>query len=380
MTRSGSLSTVCRCASILVMLVLVACTPDAATSEPLPQATEPPVPTTGTEPAPFLLSERGLYHVGTHKLSFTDASRDGRYVGITVWYPSVQPADSTSSRPTSDANPDVSGAPYPLILSSTKVANLFAPYLVSHGFVWASVDGIDSYARMNEEVFNQPLDILFTLDQIASSPPEDLDGMIDTEQVGVTGYSFDGYNALALSGARIDPEYYLAQCPNPDATTEPLTLSVLSAFDCGPASEWEAFTANAGEAITSSEDGLWQPMTDERIRAVMPMSGEGWWLFGERGLAAVDRPVLILAGTQDELYPENVQIYEHLGTPDRDMISFIGDGHMVMISSPTHITRIAHFATAFFGYHLQGRDDYSEYFSEAFVTQYDDLAWGVYTE
>ena len=32
---------------------------------------------------------------------------------------------------------------------------------------------------------------------------------------------------------------------------------------------------------------------------------------------------------------------------------------------------------AFFGYHLQGRDDYAEYFSEEFVAQHDDLAWGV---
>jgi predicted dienelactone hydrolase len=44
-------------------------------------------------------------------------------------------------------------------------------------------------------------------------------GMVDAEHAGAIGYSFDGYNALALSGARIDPEHYLAQCPNPDPTT-----------------------------------------------------------------------------------------------------------------------------------------------------------------
>jgi hypothetical protein len=38
-----------------------------------------------------------------------------------------------------------------------------------------------------------------------------------------------------------------------------------------------------------------------------------------------------------------------------------------------------HFATAFFGYYLQGREDYAEYFSEDFVTQFDDLAWGLYS-
>jgi hypothetical protein len=37
-----------------------------------------------------------------------------------------------------------------------------------------------------------------------------------------------------------------------------------------------------------------------------------------------------------------------------------------------------HFAIAFFGYHLQGRADYADYFSEEFVGQFKDLAWGVY--
>jgi hypothetical protein len=38
---------------------------------------------------------------------------------------------------------------------------------------------------------------------------------------------------------------------------------------------------------------------------------------------------------------------------------------------------MAHFAVAFFGYHLQGRQDLAGYFSEDFVAQHDDLVWGV---
>ena len=368
----------------IVMFLLVACNPSAATLPQSTETTQPKPPATATvlqvspEPAAFTLSEKGPYHVGTRTFSFNDANRDGRYVSITVWYPAVQPGDSTSKGPSFDADPDFSSAPYPLILSDTKNAKLFAPYLVSHGFAWASVDGIDTWGpQMDVGMIDQPLDILFMLDRVASSPPEGLEGMINAEQVGVIGYSFSGYNTLALSGARIDPEYYLAQCPNPDATTEAI-LSALSAFDCPPSGPWDEFAAHAGDAITTSEDGMWQPMTDERIRAVIPMAGEGWWLFGERGLAAVDRPVLIIAGTQDKLYPENALIYEHLGTHDKAMISFVGDGHMVMVSDYDHIARLAHFATAFFGYHLQGREDYAEYFSEDFVAQCDDLFYGVY--
>jgi hypothetical protein len=167
----------------------------------------------------------------------------------------------------------------------------------------------------------------------------------------------------------------LAQCPTPDATTASI-LGDLSAFDCAAAQDWKAFEEHAGPEITASDDGLWQPMTDARIRAVMPMAGEGWWLFGERGLAAVDRPVMMLVGTQDMLYAENALIFEHLGTPDRALISFLGSTHGLIFVEPMR-ARLAHFATAFFGYHLQGRAGLAGYFSEEFVAGHDDLAWGV---
>jgi predicted dienelactone hydrolase len=379
----------------IVLPVLLACSPVTAT---LPEATATtalratPTPATPTtmapkaiatvpvitpEPGPFPLSELGEYHVGTRTMTYEDARRGHRPVGVTVWYPARQSTNSTGGDPVSDAAPDLSGAPYPLILSSTKVASTFAPYLVSHGFTWASVDGIDTYMMMYEGAIDQPLDILFALEQVASSPPEGLTGLIDAEHAGAIGYSFDGFNTLAMSGARINPEYYLAQCPTPDATTAALVSSGLSAFSCVPARDWDAFTAHVGEAVTASEDGLWQPLTNERIRAVMPMAGEGWWLFGERGLAAANRPTLMIVATQDELYPENAQIFEHLGTPDKTLISFVGQDH-IMVYDPEMIARMAHFATAFFGYHLQGREDLAQYFSEDFVTGHDGLAWGVY--
>jgi hypothetical protein len=49
-----------------------------------------------------------------------------------------------------------------------------------------------------------------------------------------------------------------------------------------------------------------------------------------------------------------------------------------MIYDPKMVERIAHFAAAFFGYHLQGRQDLAEYFSEEFVSQKEGLYWGEY--
>jgi predicted dienelactone hydrolase len=383
-------SRTCRCArairygAVLVLLLLTACGSPAATTREttatvpeatstLPQPTaERVAPTVTPEPIPLPLSAPGPYHVGRREVAAEDASRGNRQVSLTVWYPAPRPADTDGSRPTWDADPDRSGAPYPLLLSSTKMAGSLAPILVSHGFAWASVNGLDTYEQMNEQMIDQPLDILFALDQVATHPPEGLEGVIDAEHAGAIGYSFDGYNALALSGARIDPAFYLSLCASPDATKE----TRLSSFSCAPAHTWDEYAAHAGEAITTSENGLWQPMTDARIRAVVPMAGEGWWLFGERGLAAVDRPVLIVVATRDELYAENAGIFEHLGTPDKVLISFVGPGHL-MVYRPEMIARMAHFAVAFFGVHLQGRDDYAQYYSEEFVARYPDLAWGV---
>ena len=138
----------------------------------------------------------------------------------------------------------------------------------------------DASDRWEMWLIDYPLDIVFALNQIASTPLEGLDGIMDADRAGITGYSFDGYNSLA-----------------------------------------------------------------------------------------------------DEINPydlEAVYIFEHLGTPERAMISFVGWGHMMIFSSDP-VARMKHFATAFFGYHLQGREDYAEYFSEDFVRQFDNLAWGVYT-
>jgi predicted dienelactone hydrolase len=274
-----------------------------------------------------------------------------------------------------DGEPDLGGAPYPLILSSTKVARVFAPYLISHGFTWASVDQIETYGRWNEQMIEQPLDILFALEQVASDPPAGLEGVIDAEQAGVIGYSFDGYNALALSGARVDPEFYRAVCANDEAANRAVA-AFADRYHCPPARAWDQFAACAGEAITTGEDGLWTSVTDERIRAVMPLAGEGWWLFGERGLAAVDRPILMIVGTQDSLYAENALIFDHLGTADKTLISFIGGTHF-MVYENEMVSRMAHVAVAFFGIHLQGRRDLADYL-EDFVAQHDDLVWGMY--
>lgn len=353
-------------------------TPTAVLTATLAQITKTPAVTPTSAPMP--LSQPGPYFASKREYQLESG---GRKLGITVWYPAIKP-EGYAGTVAHKAKPDASGAPYPLLLSSTMLGNEFAPHLVTHGFVIAGVNGLGPSKTWGPWLVEYPAQIVFMLDQIATQPLEGLEGMMDAENAGAFGYSFDGYDALALGGARVDPEFYLEQCAQAPQRQPPLEEWYIE-YICAAAKDWEAFVAAAGDTAKTSEDGLWQPMTDRRIRAVMPMAPEGAMLFGERGLRAVDRPMLIIGATEDKGYMgcpydlEAVPIYQGVKAPDRALISFVGQGHMMIWDLEPKL-RMKHFATAFFGYHLQGRQDYAAYFSQDFVAQYSDLAWGAYVQ
>lgn len=324
------------------------------------------------EPIPFPLSVPGPYSTSSREFTFVDESRSGREIGVTIWYPALNQTN---------ALPDLSGAPYPLILTEMDSGRfIFRSHLASHGFVMASITVPGDFNKFDFFAIDWPLDFLFVLDQIANNPPEGLEGVIDSNHTGVVGYSFGGFISLALSGVRIDPEYYLSYCEQVPAMKPPLEAWYIEYF-CDLAKKWDEFAAYVGNGITASDDGLWQPVSDKRIVAVMPMAADGAWLYGERGLAMADRPAFFIQAAEDSPYQpiEAAFIFENIGSPERSMVSFIGQNHESMLVAD-QVKRMRHFATAYFGAYLQGRQDYAEYFSEDFVAQFDDLAWGVYSD
>jgi len=383
------------------VLVLASCAPAA---EALPQATisieQPavtkpadagPLATTATsqeinETASFPLSKPGPYFAGNRAYSFVDENRGGREVKVTIWYPALEQKDANGRTIRRDAAPNTSRAPYPLILTEQNSGSMmFQSLLATHGFVMAQInipDHDDYDLTWDFNFLSWPQDFLFALDQIAATPLAGLEGVIDTEKVGATGYSFGGDISLTLGGARIDPEYYLSHCKQPP----PIESKYSGAegyleITCSLAKKWDEFSVFAGEEITAGQEGLWQPVSDKRIRAVMPMAPSGAWLYGERGLAAVDRPVMMIAMSEDELIPyssETAFIFKHFGDPESSLVSFLGNTHLDVFDARA-ANRMKHFVVAFFGYHLQGRVDYLKFFSENFVSQFGDLAWGIYT-
>ncbi len=259
----------------------------------------PPPKTLG--PAAYPLAERGSYWTGNRSDTLIDPDRSGREIRITIHYPALKEFNAENNPITRDAVPDLSGAPYPLILTGPNSGDLLLKsHLASQGFVMVIVrpPGFHYDDIWSEIVIDGPLDFLFTLDQLTASPPEGLAGLIDTDRVGVAGYSWDGFFSLALSGVQIDPENYLSQCAQAPSLDPPLSPAMQDYY-CTLAADWDQFSAYAGDLIPAGPDGLWEPVTDERILAVMPMAPDGAWLYGQRGLSGVQIPTLIITGTED---------------------------------------------------------------------------------
>lgn len=360
-----------------ISVAISSCNPEIALVEP---PTPEPAIIMEAEEIALPLSAPGPYPVGIRRNNiYFDDSRS-REVTLTLWYP-VDPSAGAPGEIVPDVAPDLSGAPYPVILSSTKLGFIFASSLVSHGFSYIGVNKIDSYFQYDNNVVDQPLDILFGLRSIAENPPAGLEGIFNTDTAGALGYSFDALNALAMSGARIDPQAYTDECANADKH-DPAPPDWWIEYMCTLADHWDDFKNHTGPAITESEDGLWQPMTDARIKAVMPMGPEGAWLFNERGLASVNRPVFMISAEDDEINIYELEaavLYDQIGAAEKYMVTIKDKGHM-MIGEKRPVEIMKHFVNAFFGYYLQGKEEYREYFSEEFVRKVDDLAWGVYQD
>lgn len=370
----------------------------APTATPLPTAVPPtptPVPTaTPVAPPPYSLAEPGPYPVGLRTYLFRDPARNNKVVAIAIYYPALPSGGAAPGQFSRDAAPDLSGAPYPVLLAAAKEAEYFGIHLASYGLAFAGLDPQDNTPEFGPWLLNYPRDVIFALNQIAAGQLERLSGLLDPDHAGVFGYSFDSYSTLQMSGARIDPTYWQAGCATDAAVEGVLSVGWINAWGmCKPWVKWDEFLALAGESITRSDDDLWQPLAappcedravppcedraDPRVRAVMPMGNDALLLFGPRGLAAIDRPTLVLESSRDEGYPIAAKMFEFMPQQWAAMITNIGHDHMILLD-PVGLGHIRHLMVAFFGYHLLGRQEYAPLFSEEFVKQHPELAWGAY--
>ena len=216
-----------------------------------------------------------------------------------------------------DAQPLTDTAPYPLVIFSHGYpGNRFllshlAENLATKGYVVASIDHTDStysdQGVFGSTLLNRPLDQLFVLDELerlSSESGQFLDGLVDTDNTGIVGYSMGGYGVVNLLGGGFSE-------------------SILD-FPASPPNGVLAQRVAGSEAYTGG--------SDERIKAAIAVApwGMNYALWDAEGLAGIETPMMFVAGSKDDIagYEDGVRaIYEGAVNSERYLLTFMNANH-----------------------------------------------------
>jgi predicted dienelactone hydrolase len=149
--------------------------------------------------------EGGPFATGSATIEIRDDVRDRLYT-CEIWYPAAAP-----------------GA-HPLIIFShgtapggRRMASTLCAHLAGHGYVVAALDHAETFApelapqpgddaersraRIAGCIANRVPDVRLLLDALLDGAPRVRDLTLDRERIGIAGYSFGGWTALAATGA-----------------------------------------------------------------------------------------------------------------------------------------------------------------------------------
>lgn len=207
--------------------------------------------------------------------------------------------------------------------SLSYLANQLASYGISVAAIehpGSNISAINQAANASDlkklispqEFINRPKDISFSLNELAklNNQPGRLQGKLNTQQVSVIGHSLGGYTALAIAGGEVNIEQLRKFCNK--------SLNIASA----PADWLQCSAASLSEKKLQLQD----PRVKSAI-ALNPMIGK---LFGDKGLSKINKPVLILSGTDDSLTPaltHQIQPFNQLGG-QKYLLTAIGGTHL----------------------------------------------------
>ncbi|PTW52239.1 MULTISPECIES: dienelactone hydrolase family protein [Rhodovulum] len=329
-----------------------------------------------------------------------DLPRYDRPLTVEVWYPAVAGATGETSldvylrdgitevalegRAVRDAAAADSAEPLPLVIMSHGYpGNRFlmaelAENLASKGYVVASIDHTDStyrsQAAFGSTLVNRTLDQLFVLDEMErlnADANSGLAGLIDTRHTGLIGYSMGGYGAIVTAGGGLSE----------------------AAMGWAPANTL---------AIHEQGSETHAAMADPRIKTAVAIApwGMNYGLWEAEGLAAIDVPMLFIAGSDDRTagYETGVRaIWEGATGVDRSLLTLEGGGHHVVAPIPapeeSHALGVAdhyidplwdqvftnnigqHFVTAWLDIELKGDTGKAPYLD--LVEKGDDGVWSV---
>jgi predicted dienelactone hydrolase len=377
-------------------------------------------------PAAPELAAYGPHAIGVRTIQVTDKGRpdilnikDGgpivrydRTLTLEVWYPAALAAGQQSGgeyrvitrdpavtatlhgQAVRDAAVLKSASSYPLvIISHGYPGNRFlmshiGENLASKGFVTVSIDHKDStyddQKSFGSTLYNRPFDQLFVLNEMErlGKPGSGsfLAGLVDAARTGIIGYSMGGYGVVNVIGGGYS--------------------AASATFSNAPPNK---LLAERGAANPE-----FQKARDPRIKAAIAigpwgMQG-GFW--DADGLKGIRTPVMFVAGSNDETsgYEKGTRaMYQGAVNADRDLLTFINANHNAAAPSPAPAETYAysetqrgypfthyadqvwdtarmnnifnHFATAFFGVHLNGDKDKQSFLDV--VPNGKDAVWAV---
>lgn len=301
----------------------------------------------GQRPDAPMYALHGPYWVGTRTMEL-DAGTENA-VRFTVWYPAVNPngleeavtyvlsANHTVrtdygvspdapftvlGHALSDAAPDLSGAPYSLVINSHAfTAQMWQMYLgehlASYGFVvMAPEHSHDSFDNVYTDSVIRILEVTRLIDyaDALTAAGGELTGMIDSDRVAVGGHSAGGMISYGAAGAPMHWASVLDFCQSaPDAP------------DCADL-EGQFSQIQALLETTISPDEMVPIITNSRVDAIFPMAGT-IEIYGEAGLASLTVPMLSLFGSNDPYDWMMSPAYDAINSTEKAQVVFLEGGH-----------------------------------------------------
>lgn len=258
--------------------------------------------------------EPGEYRAGVVTVDVRDQARANRLLRCEIWYPTramgLPGPDYESGIPTNALrDAAVARGPFPLVLFSHAMAavreqsTFLTEFLATHGYVVISPDHPHNTGRdfrpteLIQSALDRPKDMRVLLDYLAQRTGTKGDpflGLIDVGRVGAVGQSLGGYTALAIAGVHVD------------------TRTI------------------APELRGKIPIGL-HDFSDPRVRIAVAFAPFCKPAFSPEGLRHCQRPVLVVAGTEDLVTPlekSQVPIFQNLGGP----------GVLAIIEGATHFS------------------------------------------
>ncbi len=295
---------------------------------------------------------------GPHAVGFAsvEVEREGAApLEVDLWYPALNPDNAPEAvlydmklkapewaeqvespmvvgRALQDATINDGAGPLPVILFShgfglnaAWYSDLIEHY-ASHGFVVLAPDHTESdWFQVAEASFDRPVDVTHTLDlaEALGGDGGQWDGLLDLERVALVGHSYGGYTALAAAGARFEWAPFEARCAD-------LHPEDPAQFLCAPfVGRQQDMAQMAG--LDEVPEGLWPSMRDERVKAIVPISGDAY-LFGQQGLAQITVPMMAIGGTADFGTPWTwgpEPAYTHTSSQRRALMGLEGGSHFL---------------------------------------------------